>query len=235
MINILIVANQKSVGQAWQAYLNAESDLQVVGLAANGNTALDKIAQLQPDIVLIDLKIPQLDGLKTTQLIRDRFPQTKTIVFNDNSDHSELYQAIAAGAQGYLLKNTPSNEIVHTIRYVNKGYFELAPGLLEKLLSQLNNNSHNRDVVALEQQLKGYLYQLEDLIKTEPKQLINGTLNQLRDQLISTLDLKLYSVKNKQGEIIQVIKRFQHKLYIFLIAQNCLILFFIFYYLLFAK
>lgn len=81
MINILIVANQKSVGQAWQVYLNAESDLQVVGLAANGKTALDKIAQLKPDIVLIDLKIPQLDGLKTTQIIRDRFPQIKTIVF----------------------------------------------------------------------------------------------------------------------------------------------------------
>lgn len=134
-----------------------------------------------------------------------------------------------------MLKNTPSTEIVHTIRYVNKGYFELAPGLLETLLSQLNNNSYDQNVVALEQQLKGYLYQLEDLIKTEPKQLINGTLNQLRDQLISTLDLKLYSVKNKQGEIIQVFKKFQHKLYIYLIAQSCVILLFMIYYLLSAK
>jgi DNA-binding NarL/FixJ family response regulator len=199
IINILIVAHQKSVGQAWPAYLNAESDLQVVGLAAHGNTALDKIAQLQPDIVLIDLKAPQLDGLKTTQIIGDRFPQIKTIVFNDNSDHSELYQAIATGTKGYLLKNTPSNEIVHTISYVNKGYFELAPGLLEKLLSQLNNNSHERDFLALEQQMKWHLYQLENLSKAEPKQLINGKINQLHKQLISTLDLKLYNVKNKQG------------------------------------
>ena len=102
MINILIVAHQKSVGQALQVYLNAESDLQVVGFANNGKNALEKIAQLQPDIVLIDLKIPKLDGLKTTQIIRDRFPQTKTIVFSDHSDHNELYNAIAAGAKGYL-------------------------------------------------------------------------------------------------------------------------------------
>ncbi|WP_150109024.1 response regulator [Stanieria cyanosphaera] len=235
MINILIVANQKSVDHYWQVTLNAESDLQVVGFANNGKTALEKIAQLQPDIVLIDLKIPQLDGIKTTQIIRDHFPQTKTIVFSNNGDHSELYSSISAGAKGYLLKNTPSNEIAHTIRYVNKGYFQLAPGLLEQLLTQLTTNSSYHDFITLEKQVRWHFYQLETIIKAEPKQLIDNTLNQIREQLISTLDLKLYSLKNKQGETIQILKKLQEKIYILSLVQILIILVWIGYSLMFLK
>jgi hemolysin D len=132
-IRILLVDDQQTVRQIWQSYFANQSDLEIVGHAENGAVALTQVAALQPDIVLIDVEMPGMDGLATTQLICDRHPQTKVLVLSSYDHEDYIRKALHAGAKGYLLKTTPAPELIHAIRFVRKGYLQMGPGLFEKL------------------------------------------------------------------------------------------------------
>jgi hemolysin D len=145
-IRILLVDDQKTVRQIWQSHCADQSDLEIVGHAENGEIALTQVAALRPDIVLIDVEMPEMDGLATTQLICDRHPQTKVLVLSSYDHEDYIRKALRAGAKGYLLKTTPAPELVHAIRFIHKGYLQMGPGLFEKLETNggeitLNSNS----------------------------------------------------------------------------------------------
>lgn len=137
MIKILIVDDQNFTRQALQAILETEADFEVVGKATNGMEALKYLEQSQVDIIIVDLEMPQMNGLTVTQRIKERFPLTKVIILSSHDDKKSINAAVEAGAKGYLLKSTSAQEIVDTIRAIQRGYFQLGPGLFEKLLSHL--------------------------------------------------------------------------------------------------
>jgi hemolysin D len=132
-IRILLVDDQITVRQIWQSYLEKESGLEIVGSATNGIMALEWIKTLHPDIALVDIEMPGIDGLETTRRIRDRFPSTEVLVLSSHDREDYIRQALDAGAKGYLLKDTPASELIHSIRFIHKGYLHLGPGLFEKL------------------------------------------------------------------------------------------------------
>ena len=132
MISILLVEDQNTILQLLKTYLEQEPDLEVVGVATDGQDALTKMEQLQPDVVLMDIEMPKIDGLNATKIISQRFPQTKVLILSIHDNDRYLKYALEVGAKGYLLKNTPPQELAHTVRAVNKGYFQLGPGLLKK-------------------------------------------------------------------------------------------------------
>jgi hemolysin D len=132
-IRILLVDDQQTVRQIWQSYFANQPDLEIVGHAENGETALTQVAALRPDIVLIDVEMPGMNGLATTQLICDRHPQTKVLVLSSYDHEDYIRKALHAGAKGYLLKTTPAPELIHAIQFVHKGYLQMGPGLFEKL------------------------------------------------------------------------------------------------------
>ena len=138
-IRLLLVDDQNSIRQYLRSSLEPELDLEIVGSAADGQTAVSLVETLQPDIVLIDIEMPRMDGLQATQIIKERFVNTKVIVLSNHDNNEYIDRSLKVGAKGYLLKNTPATEIVHAIRYVYKGYLQLGPGLFEKLES--NNNA----------------------------------------------------------------------------------------------
>lgn len=154
MIYVLVVDDQNLVRQALQMNLEAESDLEVVGSAENGVQALEQIDLLNPDIVILDLEMPGMDGFTTLQIINQRFPKTKVLVLSSHDEEEYLNQAIKAGAKGYLQKNTPATELTTVIRYLYKGYAQFGPGLLEKLV---NNNDQIKETVE-----SGKLLKLEE-------------------------------------------------------------------------
>jgi DNA-binding NarL/FixJ family response regulator len=134
MIRILIVDDQHIIRQGIKSMLECSPDLQVISEAENGQKAIDQIAILHPDIVLMDIRMPVMDGVAATQIISQSYPQTKVIVLTTFDDDEYVSQAIRLGAKGYLLKDTEPDEIASAIRAVYKGHTQLGPGLLEKVL-----------------------------------------------------------------------------------------------------
>lgn len=132
-IRILIVDDQNFVRMMLQYCLESQLDLEVVGTAHSGQDAFEKIEKLHPNIALVDIEMPGMDGLTITHTISEKYSKTKVLVLSSYDDDSYIRDALQAGAKGYLLKNTPPEELAHAIRFVQKGYLQLGPGLFEKL------------------------------------------------------------------------------------------------------
>lgn len=141
MINVLVVDDQKTSQHYLKTVLEVEPDLKIVGLANNGKEAIEKVAKLQPNIVIMDINMPVMDGLTATKVITERYPLTKVLIFSLNDDDKSLSDAIEVGSKGYLYKSTPSEDIALAIRSAHQGYFQLGPGLLEKYLYRFTTNS----------------------------------------------------------------------------------------------
>lgn len=119
MISVLLVDDQNLIRQGLKALLELEPDLAVVGEAENGAIAIDRVKELQPNVVLMDIRMPVMDGVTATKEICQQFPQVNILVLTTFDD--DIYQATAIkyGAKGYLLKDTPSAEIAAAIRAVD--------------------------------------------------------------------------------------------------------------------
>ena len=135
MIKILIVDDGHLIRQGLKALLELEPDLQIVGEAQNGQIALARVKELQPDVVLMDIRMPIMDGVTATKEICQQFPHVNILVLTTFDDDTYVAAAIRFGAKGYLLKDTPSEEIAAAIRAVNLGYTHLAPGMIAKVIA----------------------------------------------------------------------------------------------------
>ena len=193
MIYVLVVDDQNLVRQALQMNLEAESDLEVVGSADNGVQALEQIDLLNPDVVILDLEMPGIDGFTTLQIINERFPKIKVLVLSSYDDQEYLNQAIKAGAKGYLQKNTPPAELTTAIRYIYKGYSQFGPGLLEKLVNtngELGSTLESGKLTKLEEKFEDNLVEIEKefdrrLLKLEKT--FNSRGNEVQEDLFNDL------------------------------------------------
>jgi DNA-binding NarL/FixJ family response regulator len=136
MIRLLLVDDQPLIRRGLKAILSLESEVEIVGEAENGQVALERIAATPPDVVLMDVRMPVMDGVAATREITQRFPTVKVLVLTTFDDTTYVAQALQYGAAGYLLKDTPITELMQAIQLVHKGYTQLAPGLAQKLLTQ---------------------------------------------------------------------------------------------------
>lgn len=132
-IRVLIVDDQNSVRQRLKLLLEPEADLEVVGIAEDGAIAIKQVEFLQPDVVLIDLEMPEMNGVKATKIIAKRFGDCRILVLSSHDTNEYINRAMDAGAKGYLLKSTPAAELNNAIRSIYKGYSHLSPGLWEKI------------------------------------------------------------------------------------------------------
>jgi DNA-binding NarL/FixJ family response regulator len=147
MIHLLLVDDQSLICQGLAAILNQEDDLQVVGCAENGRVAIsmlegsasDRIPALQPDVVLMDIRMPVMTGIEATRLIAERFPAVKVLMLSTFDEDRDIAQSMRVGAKGYLLKDMPAQELADAIRLVHRGYSQMAPGLMEKLVTSVAN------------------------------------------------------------------------------------------------
>ncbi len=142
MISVLLVDDQAILRQGLQALLNIEADLEIVGQASNGEEALKQIklsfeTSTPVNVVLMDLRMPIMDGVAATRAISRQYPDVKVLVLTTFNDDQLVQQAIQAGAVGYLLKDTPSEEVAQAIRSIHRGYVQFGPGIFEKMKSQV--------------------------------------------------------------------------------------------------
>ncbi len=121
--------------------LSKESDFKVVGAASDGLTASRQVAEVRPDIVLMDLSLPVMSGIDATELIKSRCPQTQVVVLSSHDDEEHVMAAFCAGASGYCLKNLPGASLILAIKSVAEGAVWVDPKLAEKVLQLFDNRS----------------------------------------------------------------------------------------------
>lgn len=137
-IRVLIVDDQEIVRQGLAIILRGESDLQVVGVAENGERAVELAREHQPDIVLMDIKMPKLNGIQATQKITQVSKATQVIILTTFDTDELIFAGIRAGARGYLLKDAPSETLLDAIRRVYSGESILNPTVARKLLEEFS-------------------------------------------------------------------------------------------------
>ena len=136
-IRILIADDHGVVRQGLKMYLALESELEIVGEAANGAEALHLAHKLKPDIVLMDLLMPVMDGIAATEAIRRELPDTEVIALTSVLEDNAIYRAMRAGAIGYLLKDTQADELCRSIKAAAAGQVPLSPAVAARLLREV--------------------------------------------------------------------------------------------------
>lgn len=149
MIRVVIVDDQKVVTQGLKALLESEPDIQIVGTGANGQEAISLVASLLPDVLLIDHYMPVMNGVEATQSITEQFSSVAVLLLSGSDQDDHIAEALQAGAKGYLLKSTSSEDLANSIRSVDRGYSQMGPGLLEKLLAKINAPAVSSNVAPL--------------------------------------------------------------------------------------
>jgi two-component system response regulator NreC len=133
-IKVLLVDDHAILRQGVHALLNREPDLLVVGEAGDGEEALVAVARLKPDVVIMDIVMPRMNGLEATRLIKERHPDTRVLILSMYDDHEYVVQIIQAGASGYVLKRVVTEDLVRAIHAVHAGESFLYPPIAAKLI-----------------------------------------------------------------------------------------------------
>jgi len=139
-MKILLCDDQAVIRDGMEMLLQLEKDFEVVGAAQDGYEAVELTDQKKPDLILMDLKMPGMNGIEATREIRKRHPTVKILVLTTYDDDEWVFDAIRAGASGYLLKDTPRQKIVEAIRGTMDGKSFVDPGVAGKLLNQVASN-----------------------------------------------------------------------------------------------
>ena len=135
MIRVLLVDDQSIVREGLSSLLQTQPDIEIVGEASNGQIAVERSLSLKPDVVLMDIRMPVMDGVAAIHLLKQQAPEIKILVLTTFDDDEYVARAMSYGAHGYLLKDTPSAELAQAIRSVDKGYTQMGPGLFAKAMT----------------------------------------------------------------------------------------------------
>jgi NarL family two-component system response regulator LiaR len=152
MIRVLIADDHAVVRQGLRTFLDLQDDMEVVGEAGDGEEALALASELAPDVVLIDLVMPRVDGIEAIRRLREDAPSVRAIVLSSFVDDDKLFPAVRAGAAGYLLKDVQPQELVEAIRTVHGGGALLHPQVAARLLQDMAEDPltpREHDVLAL--------------------------------------------------------------------------------------
>lgn len=136
-IRILLVEDQTLMRQGLKTILDLEAGMQVLAEAGNGREGIQKALELRPDIILMDVQMPELDGVEATRAICAAWPEAKVIILTTFDRDDYVYQGIRAGAMGYLLKDTPAEKLITTIRTVADGEPFIQPEIASRALREL--------------------------------------------------------------------------------------------------
>jgi DNA-binding NarL/FixJ family response regulator len=137
MVRVLVVDDQQLIRDGIASLLSIRPGITVVGTAVNGREAVAKAVELRPDVVLMDVRMPELDGVEAVAVLRDRAPECRVVMLTTFDDEEYVVQALRAGASGYLLKDLPADELAHAIRLAHAGVTQLDSSVAGRLAAAL--------------------------------------------------------------------------------------------------
>jgi DNA-binding NarL/FixJ family response regulator len=193
VIRILIADDHAVVAEGLRSLIDAQPDMRVVGLAVNGSEAARKVVEVQPDLVVMDNAMPELNGIEATRIIRRTSPQVRVLMLSMHSTTVHVQRAIEAGANGYVLKESVGRELLDAIRAVHAGrrYLSkpLADGLLERLAADVSDDPLDRLSVR-ERQVLQLIAEGHSVLDIAAKLSISRkTVETYRSRMMEKLDL----------------------------------------------
>ncbi len=135
-IRLLLVDDQRLMREGLRTLLELENDFEVVGEAGDGQAALDLYAQLAPDVVLMDIRMPVLNGVEATRRLRERWPEARVIILTTFDDDANVFEGLRAGALGYLLKDVSGSELANAVRTVAGGGALIEPSVARRVFAE---------------------------------------------------------------------------------------------------
>jgi DNA-binding NarL/FixJ family response regulator len=146
LIRVLVADDHGLYRRGLEMVLSQEPDIEVVGEACDGLEAIERAAELVPDIVLMDVRMPRRSGIEACQEIRDLVPSARIVMLTVSDEENDLFEAVRAGANGYLLKSVMAEEITDALRAVLSGASLITPSMASKLLSEFTNLSRQQEL-----------------------------------------------------------------------------------------
>lgn len=139
VVRVMICDDQPLFRRGLNVVLHAEEGIEVVGEAEDGEDAIAKAEELAPDVVLMDVRMPRVNGIEATRVIHERVPSTRILMLTVSDDDQDLFEAVKAGASGYLLKEVSVEEVAESVRAVMQGHTLISPSMASKLLTEFVN------------------------------------------------------------------------------------------------
>ena len=188
MIRIMVADDHVLVRQGFKMILAAQPDMQIVGEAANGREAVEQAEKLQPDVVLMDVTMPELNGIEATRRLATASPRTRVLALSMHKDAVYVREILRAGARGYLLKDSAEADLIAAVRSVAKGEGYLSPSVSDAVLTDYRR--HVTDPL--------------DLLTTREREVLQmiaeGKTNK---EIATTLNLSVYTIEAHRGRIME--------------------------------
>lgn len=194
MIKVIIVDDQPLIRDGLAALLNLRSELEVVGVASNGMEAYERSVEMEPDIVLMDIRMPQTNGVVGTKMITSQLPNTKVLMLTTFQDSELIFSALEEGASGYLLKDMSADMITNAIKTVQSGGMVLPPEITAQMLQELKGEK--------ERQVSSSPAVLADLTNRERDVLRDLGYGKNNKEIAADLFITEGTVKNHVSNII---------------------------------
>ena len=141
MIRVLICDDQEIICEGLQKILGTDPDIRVTGIALDGREAVERVRQDPPDVVLMDLKMPGMNGVQATRAIRQSHPEVRVLILTTYDEDEWLFDAVRSGASGYLLKDTPRGQLLEAVKGTAAGKSYVDPAVMGKILSRLEHGT----------------------------------------------------------------------------------------------
>lgn len=161
MIKVLIADNQELIRESLKIVLSAYPDLEVVGAVSDGTEVLDCLSTTKPDVILMDIRMPKMDGVLATKVIKEKFPNIKVIILTTFDDDDFIYSALKYGASGYLLKGTSMNELHDAVVTVNEGRAMLNPDIATKVFKLFSQLAQSNFAIKVDDSLTADISKME--------------------------------------------------------------------------
>ncbi|MCR6638576.1 MAG: response regulator transcription factor [Sporocytophaga sp.] len=199
MIKVLLVDDHGIVRDGIKATLSNEKNIKIIGEASNGIEAIEQVKKLTPDVVVMDISMPEMNGIEATSIISDRYPNTKTLILSMHDNEDYILKSIESGASGYLLKDTGKEEFIKAITTISKGdkYFStpvssiIAEGYLQKI-KKGSAPDDDSDSFGLTKREKGIL-----------KMIINGNSNR---EIADSFTISIRTIETHRFNIMKKLK-----------------------------
>ena len=186
MIKVLIADDQELIRQSLQIVLNSKADIEVCDVAADGQDVIRSIRKEKPDVILMDIRMPKMDGVQCTKIIKENYPQIKIIILTTFDDDEYVYNALKFGASGYLLKGVSMDELENAIKTVYSGRAMINPDIATKVFKLFSQMAQADYSITVGNKAA------EELTKTEWKilGLSDGTVRNYLSTILNKLDLR---------------------------------------------
>lgn len=196
MIKILIADDQELLRQSLEIVLGSKENMALTGSVENGMEVLDSVQQEMPDVILMDIRMPKMDGVQCTKVIKERYPQIKIIILTTFDDDEYVFNALKNGASGYLLKGVSVDELVSAVETVYDGQAMINPDIAATVLRLFSRMAQSDYSIQIQRN------QVEELTRSEWKiveQVGNGLSNK---EIAQKLNLSENTVKNYLSNIL---------------------------------